>query len=68
MQRVQKSDHQYLLDYYDDDSKKLQNGDRLTELVLENVRFTGLVRKSHIEALSDEPLTDDCENLIVENI
>ena len=57
---------EYLLDYRGDDTGWLMGGDRLTELTLENVRFTGLGRKSQITPPADEPLTVRLRNVMVE--
>lgn len=56
----------YLLEYHADDSKRLQNGDRLQELVLDNVLFKDLVKKCEVIAPADEPLHLKLRNVTVQ--
>lgn len=46
-----------VLYYRADSARDLQSGDRLRELTIENVRFTGLKHSSYVEASAEEPLT-----------
>ncbi len=51
--------------HYHADEDPLQNGTHLCELILENVRFTGLLEAADVTASSEEPLTVKMKNVSV---
>lgn len=52
-----------VLCYHADEERMLQKGTHLCELILENVRFTGLLKSADVRASEEEPLTIKMKNV-----